>query len=223
VVLAARRTSVIEDEAARLRACGGRATAVSCDVADRASVSALMETIANRVGRLDVLVNNAGLLPAAQRAEDTDIAVWDGTLELNLTAPWLLATKARQLMQETGGVIVNVSSTAAFYPSRGLVAYNVSKAGLVMLTRVLALEWARYGIRVVAVAPGKVDTELLGPIKAFAEKRGQHFNPQQRLGQPVEVAALVSYLASGAAAFVTGVVVPIDGGELLTASSDTAK
>jgi 3-oxoacyl-[acyl-carrier protein] reductase len=223
VVLSARSAAATEEAAEGIRQAGGSATAVACDVGDRESVAALLAALGAQAGRLDVLVNNAGILPKARHAEDIDYEDWDRTLEVNLTAPWYLATRAKALMGQGGGVVVNVASTASYYPSRGLVAYNVSKAGLVMLTRALALEWARDHIRVVGVAPGKVDTDLLAPIKAYNEKRGQDFNPQKRLAEAAEVAALVSFLVSEAAAYITGVVVPIDGGELLVSSSENGK
>jgi 3-oxoacyl-[acyl-carrier protein] reductase len=222
VVLSARSRRAIEEQAAKLRAEGLQASALACDLTDRSSVAELLAAIELSAGRLDALVNNAGALPSAQHADTVDYAEWDRTLELNVTAPWYLATRLRRLMPP-GSVVVNIASTAAFYPSRGLVAYNVSKAALVMLTRVLALEWARHEVRVVGVAPGKIDTELLAPIKAYAEQRKLAVNPQRRIGQSDEVAALVGYLASDAAAFVTGVIVPIDGGELLDTSSEIAK
>lgn len=174
------------------------------------------------MGRLDVLVNNAGRLHTARRAERLGYEEWDLTLEINLTAPWALATKAEALMP-TGGTILNVASTASYYPSTGLAAYDVSKAGLLMLTRVLALEWASAGIRVIGIAPGKVDTELLTPIKALTEAGKLTLNPQGRYGTPDEVAHLVEFLVSPAAAYITGVTIPIDGGELLVASSDLGK
>src|SRR3984957_2313269 len=141
---------------------------------------------------------------------------------LNLSAPWYLACRAKELMTD-GGVVVNSASTASYYPSRGLVAYNVSKAALVMLTRVLALEWARDGVRVVGVAPGKVDTDLVQPILRWSEKTERPLNPMRRIGQDDEVADLVVFLASPQAGFITGVTVPIDGGELLTAGSETGR
>ena len=102
-------------------------------------------------------------------------------------------------------------------------AYDVSKAGAVMLTRVLALEWATSKIRVLGVAPGKIDTDLLAPIKSLSDAGKVPLNPQQRIGSPSDVAALVAFLASAAAGYITGTVIAVDGGELLTASSDVAR
>lgn len=222
VVLCARTVDRINNLAAQLNDRDEVATAVCCDVADRASVDALIHTVDSTWGRLDVLINNAGRLHPARRAERLGYEEWDLTLETNLTAPWALATRARALMR-SGGTIVNIASTASYYPSTGLVAYDVSKAGMLMLTRVLALEWAAAGIRVIGVAPGKVDTELLSPIKKLTESGKLELNPQGRFGSPEEVAALVAFLVSPAAAYITGVTIPIDGGELLVATSEVAK
>jgi 3-oxoacyl-[acyl-carrier protein] reductase len=184
---------------------------------------ALVERVGEEFGGLEVLVNNAGLLPAAARAEATGWAEWDSAIGLNLSAPWYLACRAKELMADRGGVVVNNASTASYYPSRGLVGYNVSKAALVMLTRVLALEWARDGVRVVGVAPGKIDTDLVQPILRWSEKTERPLNPMRRIGLDREVADLVAFLASDQAAFITGVTVPIDGGELLTAGSEAGR
>lgn len=222
VALAARSVEAINGLAEELSALGVRAVGLEADMSNRNSLDALMEKVAATFGGLDVLVNNAGVLPAASRAEKLDWADWDATLQLNLSAPWYLACRARELMQ-AGGVVVNNASTAAYFPSRGLVAYNVSKSALVMLTRVLALEWARDGVRVVGVAPGKIETGLVEPIIAWTQKHNTPLNPMRRIGSDHEVADLVAFLASDRAGYITGVTVPIDGGELLTAGSEPGR
>jgi NAD(P)-dependent dehydrogenase (short-subunit alcohol dehydrogenase family) len=114
-----------------------------------------------------------------------------------------------------GGVVVNVTSIAALYPSVGFAAYNASKAALTMLTKTLALEWAADGIRVVGVAPGRVDTAMVEPILRWDEKQGRRPNPLGRVGQPEEVAELIAFLAGDRARYVTGSIITIDGGEVL--------
>jgi NAD(P)-dependent dehydrogenase (short-subunit alcohol dehydrogenase family) len=218
VVLAARTFGAIEALAGDLGKLGVRALAVQADMTDRNSLDALM----TRAGRLDILVNNAGVLPEAKPACEVSWADWDATLGLNLSAPWYLACRAKELMGD-GGVIVNNASTASYYPSRGLVAYNVSKSGLVMLTRVLALEWARDGVRVVGIAPGKIDTHLVQPILRWSEQRNLPLNPMRRIGGQDEVADLVAFLVSDEARYITGVTIPVDGGELLTAGSEPGR
>jgi 3-oxoacyl-[acyl-carrier protein] reductase len=223
VVLAARSTDAINALARELGELGVRALAVTADMTDRASLRVLMDRVGEEFGGLDILVNNAGVLPAATRAEKVGWAEWDATVELNLSAPWYLACRAKGLMGAGGGVVVNNASTASYYPSRGLVAYNVSKSAMVMLTRVLALEWARDGVRVVGVAPGKIDTDLVAPIVAYTEKRALPLNPLGRIGADREVADLVAFLVSEQAAYITGVTVPNDGGELMTAGSEPGR
>jgi len=222
VALTARSAGPIASFAAELSGLGVRALAIQADMTDRDSLAALMDRVAAELGGLDILVNNAGALPAAKPAVEVSWAEWDATLGLNLSAPWYLSCRARELMTD-GGVIVNNASTASYYPSRGIVAYNVSKSALIMLTRVLALEWARDGIRVVGVAPGKIDTDLVQPILTWAQKRGLPLNPMRRLGGDGEVADLVAFLASDEAGYITGVTIPIDGGELLTAGSEPGR
>jgi NAD(P)-dependent dehydrogenase (short-subunit alcohol dehydrogenase family) len=223
VALAARSAGAVEALAADLRHLGARAVAVRADLTDRDSLRSLIERVGEEFGGLDVLVNNAGLLPPAVRAEGVGWAEWDSVIGLNLSAPWYLACRAKELMGDGGGVVVNNASTASYYPSQGLVAYNVSKAALVMLTRVLALEWARDNVRVVGVAPGKIDTDLVQPILRWSEKTQRPLNPMRRIGRDDEVSDLVAFLASSRAGYITGVTVPIDGGELLTAGSEPGR
>jgi 3-oxoacyl-[acyl-carrier protein] reductase len=223
VALAARDGDALDALAKELTGFGVRALPVRADLGDRESLAALMTRVGDEFGGLDILVNNAGVLPAASRAERLSWDAWDATFGLNLSAPWFLACRAKELMGESGGVVVNNASTAAYFPSRGLVAYNVSKSALVMLTRVLALEWAREGVRVVGVAPGKIDTDLVQPILRWTEKHELPVNPQGRVGADREVADLVAFLVSDRAAYLTGVTVPIDGGELLTAGSEPGR
>jgi NAD(P)-dependent dehydrogenase (short-subunit alcohol dehydrogenase family) len=222
IVLAARSVGPIEALAEELCGMGVRALAVPTDMTDRVALQSLMDRVGEAFGGLEILVNNAGVLPLASRAEDLDWDAWDATLGLNLSAPWFLACRAKELMGR-GGVVVNNASTAAYFPSRGLVAYNVSKSAMIMLTRVLALEWAREGVRVVGVAPGKIDTELVAPILAWTEKHEMPLNPLRRIGTDTEVADLVAFLVSDRAGYITGITVPIDGGELLTAGSEPGR
>ena len=216
VALAARSADPLTELADEL---GGpdRALAVPTDLAVTDDLDRLVARTVEHFGRLDVLVNNAGVLPAATRSERMGLDDWRAALDVNLTGPWWLANLAHDAMAATagGGVVVNVTSTAASYPSVGFAAYNASKAALTMLTRTLALEWARDHVRVVGVAPGKVDTAMVAPILEWAERQGVAVNPLGRVGRPEEVAALVSFLVSEDAAFITGSTTTIDGGELL--------
>jgi len=220
VVLAARRAETLGPIATGIERDGGVAVAIPTDVADLDALDALVAGTVERFGRIDVVVNNAGMLPPARRAERISRTEWQQVLDVNLTGPVHLARTAKAHMAR-GGVIVNVSSTAAHYPSVGLLHYNTSKAALTAATKGLALEWARDGIRVVAVAPGKIETELVAPILEWAERAQVALNPLGRVGVAEEVAELIAFLVSERAAFITGCSVTIDGGELLSFASDT--
>lgn len=217
VALAARSSDRIESLAAEIVALGGTAIAITTDVRDTAALEHLVDETVRRFGRLDVLVNNAAQMPTATRSDKMSLDAWSNALAVNLTGPWWLANRAHDAMVATGdgGVVVNITSTAATYPSIGFAAYNASKAALSMLTRTLALEWARDRIRVVGVAPGKVDTVMVEPILAWTERQGIPLNPLGRVGRPDEVASLIRFVVSERAAYMTGNIVTLDGGELL--------
>jgi NAD(P)-dependent dehydrogenase (short-subunit alcohol dehydrogenase family) len=217
VVLAARSVDDLEAVGSGIRGSGGDALVVRTDATELADLDALVAATAERFGRLDILVNNAGVLPTAVRSERMSVQDWQQAFDLNLTGPWYLACRAKELMAAggVGGVVVNVTSTASLYPSVGFSAYHASKAGLTMLTQTLALEWARDQIRVLGVAPGKVDTALVQPIVEFSRRHDTPLNPLGRIGRPDEVADLIAFLVSDRAGYMTGSIVTIDGGEVL--------
>lgn len=222
VALVGRSADALDEVAARVRAAGGVAVPLVADLADPDAVATLVPRVVAELGGLDILVNNAGLLPPATRSERLSRADWDAVLALNLTAPWALASQAHPVLAERGGgVIVNVTSTAAYYPSIGLAHYCSSKAALEMTTKVLALEWARDGIRVVGIAPGRVDTDLVRPIVAYDEKRGARPNPLNRLGRPEEIAAAIAFVSSDDGGYLTGTTVVLDGGEVIGLATST--
>jgi NAD(P)-dependent dehydrogenase (short-subunit alcohol dehydrogenase family) len=216
LVLAARSVVDIDDLASDLRDGGGQAIAVETDVTVQADLDALVAQTEQHFGRLDILVNNAGVLPPARRIERLDIDDWDQTLRLNLTSAWYLATRTHHLLKRQGGVVVNVASTAAHYPSVGLGAYCVSKSAVLMLTRSLAIEWARDGIRVISISPGKVDTEMVRPILEWVETHGAAINPLGRVALPAELGRLIAMVAGPLGGYVTGCDIAFDGGEMAT-------
>jgi NAD(P)-dependent dehydrogenase (short-subunit alcohol dehydrogenase family) len=224
VVLAARSADVLEAVRADVEATGAAALAVATDVAQPEQLEHLVSAAQARFDAIHVLVNNAGMLPAATRSEHIPLAEWEQVLRLNLTSPWLLANLCRPAIAAAGGgVVVNVTSTAALYPSVGLSPYNASKAALTMVTKGLALEWARDAIRVVAVAPGKIDTDLSRPVLDYTKNRRLRVNPLGRIGHPDEVAELVAYAASDSAGYMTGNVITFDGGEVAATGADQGR
>lgn len=191
---------------------------ITCDLADPAAPQQVVQDVARRTGRLDVLINNAGLMQEAT-VEELSLAAWNETLALNLTAPFLLIKHAvPHMCRAGGGTIVNIGSIEGLAANPGHPAYCASKAGLHGLTRAVAVDHGHAGIRCNAIAPGWIDTELNETFiearpdpAAFRAKIGQ-IHPAGRTGTPEEVAALAVWLCSDKAAFITGQVYPVDGG-----------
>ncbi len=187
---------------------------VTADVSVAPAVEAAVAQTIERFGAIDVLINNAGIV-RLDAAVDTSEADWDATMAVNLKAPFLVAKAVGRAMiaRGKGGRIVNMASQAAVVALDRHLAYCTSKAGILGLTRVLALEWARQGITVNAISPTVVETEL--GRKAWAGAVGEAMKqkiPTGRFAQPEEIAMAALYLASGAAAMVTGENLVIDGG-----------
>ena len=215
VVLAARSTSELE-KVARSLPKDAAAKAVPTDVSVLAQLDRLVEQAVDEFGGVDVLVNNAGVMPPARQIYKVEPDEWERVMAINVRAPWYLGNLVRgQMKQRGGGVIVNVASTSGLHHDIGLGVYSVSKAAVVMLTNVQAKEWARDGIRVNAIAPGVVRTELAGGILQYLEAHGEKPNPMNMVGEPADIARLVRYLVTEESRYMTGSVIRIDGGELL--------
>ena len=215
VVLASRKTENLERVASELREAGHTALVVPTDVRDRAAVEAMVERTVDAHGRLDVLVNNAGGNHRVAAAEVTD-SIWDRMVNLNLRGPFLCSQTAFPVMsKQGGGVIVNISSSAANSGAREFMPYGSAKAGLQQMTRMLGAEWAEYGIRVNCVAAGSTKTEgfirgrILAGLDPDAAVAG---NALGRPGRPEEIAHPVLFLASDAASFMTGETIMVTGG-----------
>ena len=194
-----------------------RVIAVETDVTDEASVRRLVETVTDRLGPIDVLLNNAGIVENAP-AEETTLDAWQRVLAVNLDGVFLCAKHVgRQMLDRGQGRIVTVSSMSAFdvnVPQKQ-ASYNVTKAGVSMLTKSLAVEWADRGVRVNAIAPGYMRTELVDEVLANNPEMEDTWienTPMGRLGQPKELRELVVYLASDASSYMTGTTVVMDGG-----------
>ncbi|MBO8140714.1 MAG: SDR family oxidoreductase [Firmicutes bacterium] len=202
-----------------VEAAGGEGLALVADVAQEQDVDRVVGETVRRFGRIDVLVNNAGIYHKAA-VQSTSLADWQRVLQVNLTGAFLCAKRCIQEMLRTGsgGVIVNVSSEAGLVGIPGQVAYNVSKAGMIALTRSLAVELAPYGIRVNCVCPGTTWTPLVEQAiskesdPVAARKALEEARPLNRLGRPEEIAASIVHLAADESAYATGAVLAVDGG-----------
>jgi len=203
--------------AGELAAAGARAESFACNVARSGEVATALAASVAAFGRIDVLVNNAGIFRAAGFLEIAE-ADWDAVIDVNLKGAFLVGQAvAREMASTGGGAIVNMSSVNGVTAIASIASYNASKGGIDQLTRVMALSLADHGIRVNAVAPGTIATELaqkavLGSAEAAARIMSR--TPLRRLGQPDEVAAVCACLASDAASYMTGEVVYVDGGRL---------
>jgi len=216
LVLAARRRDRIEAIARRLTDEGVPALAVECDVASEASVDALVTATLSRFGRADVLVNNAGVAKVAPAAAET-LADFRAVLDVNLVGAFLCAQRfGRVMLEQKRGSIVNIASILGLVGS-GMIpeaSYTASKGGLVNLTRELAAQWARLGVRVNAIAPGYFPSEMTTDM--FSTEDGARFirrrTPMGRSGEPNELLGALLLLASDAGSYMTGQILAVDGG-----------
>jgi 3-oxoacyl-[acyl-carrier protein] reductase len=191
---------------------GVQARGVRFDVSDTAACGAAIDELLKAEGRLDVLVNNAGVAidGLVMRFKDED---WDRTLDTNLKGAFaLIRAASRPMMKARGGAIVNVSSIVGEMGNGGQAAYAASKAGLIGLTKSLARELASRSIRVNAVTPGFITTDMTGSLNDALKEKMKEAIPLARIGNPEEVAAAVAFLASDAASYITGEVLKVNGG-----------
>jgi NAD(P)-dependent dehydrogenase (short-subunit alcohol dehydrogenase family) len=214
VAVTASDPAALETTLGELAALGAARLSVPLEITDRASIRSARELVERQLGPVDILVNNAGVqrLRLASEVSEDD---WDYVLDANLRGQFFCCQEfGRQMISRRRGTIVNISSAAGLVPIAERAAYATSKAGLNMLTRVLALEWAAYGITVNAIAPTFVETEL-GRLTLDDPRLRAYWNDRIPLGRVAtveDVTAAVVYLASPAAAFITGTILPIDGG-----------
>ena len=211
VVVAARRRDLLEQLVGEILATGGRATAVDMDVTDGESIAA---AFAGAPGPIDVVVNNAGI-SIVRPPLDLDEADWDAVVNTNLRGAWLVAQAAARAIvaAKRPGRIVNIASIVGLRPLGHLAPYAAAKAGLIHLTRTLAMEWARHDIQVNAIAPGYVETDLNREFwDSPAGRRLVERIPQRRLGRLTDLDGPLLLLASDAGAFMTGSVLVVDGG-----------
>jgi NAD(P)-dependent dehydrogenase (short-subunit alcohol dehydrogenase family) len=212
VVLSSRKQIDLDEEAQRI---GRGSIAIAAHAGREEDLGRLVDQVLERCGRLDILVNNAGTNPYFGPLLEHELAAWDKVFEVNLRGYFILTKLVvKRWMEANGGAIVNVSSVGGVRPGFGLGAYNISKAGVIMLTRQLAHELRGVNIRVNCVAPGLIKTRFAEALWGNEEiyRRVVENNPTGRIGEPAEVARCVAFLASDAASYVNGQVLVIDGG-----------
>jgi NAD(P)-dependent dehydrogenase (short-subunit alcohol dehydrogenase family) len=213
VIISSRKQPDCDRVAAALRDEGLSAEGLACHIGRMEDIAAMAEHCRSRHGGLDVLVNNAVLSPLRSIA-DTDLGLFTKTVEVDLRGYWYLSAEGAKLMagRPGGGSIVNMASVAALHPDQGLALYSTLKTALVGLTRSFALEYGPQGVRVNTVLPGLIRTKLADKYDEAQQARITARTPLKRLGEPEDIGHAVLYLASPAAAFVTGASLVVDGG-----------
>lgn len=212
VVLADLNLAAVQGVAEEIAATGGMGMAVRADITSRSESASMVDATVDRYGRVDVLINNAGIASAGS-VMDVSVSEWDRVMDVNVKGAYLCSRNVIPHMTRSGGgSIVCVASASGVIGQRSQVAYNVSKHGVIGLVRCMALDHADAGIRVNAVCPGVMDTPMLEALSEsqLADLRAMH--PIGRIVQPEEVALTILHLACDESAFVTGSVVLVDGG-----------
>jgi len=215
VVLTSRKQDALDKVAEEINESGGKSCAIACHVGKDEDRKKLVAEVLKRFGKVDVLINNAATNPIFGPAMNANEEAWDKIFDVNLKGPFFLSKMiAEKMAEKGGGAIVNVASAAGLKPMMGLGIYSVSKAGLIMLTRVMASEWGEKGIRVNAVAPGVIKTKFSEALwkNDFIRKVVESTSPLARIGETDDVVGAVVFLASDAAKYITGEILPITGG-----------
>lgn len=213
VILCARRVEKLRQTADDINAAGGRAICHAMDVTDAASIAAAFEQAAGH-GVVSILVNNAGMVGEPSLLQ-LDGDTWDKVQATNLKGAWLVAKEAvtRMLASETRGTVINIASILGTAVQKGTGPYAASKAGLLHLTRSMAVEWARYGVRVNSIAPGYYATDMAEEfLESAAGQSMLKRIPQRRLGNVEDLSGAILLLASDASAYMTGSCITVDGG-----------
>jgi NAD(P)-dependent dehydrogenase (short-subunit alcohol dehydrogenase family) len=213
VVVAARRAEALETLVRDIEQTGGRALACPLDVSDAAAMPTVFDAAERAFGTVDILINNAGI-PDGNYATRLTLETIDRVIDVDFRAPFLLAreTARRLIEQEKPGRIVNLSSTVAFHygASSASALYAACKSGIIRMTEALAIEWARYGINVNAIAPGMFESEMTDGFIARTGGKVRDRFPRQRFGTPADLDSTLLYLVSPASHFVTGTCITVD-------------
>jgi len=214
LALAGRNVKNLNRVGARAREIGRRAIIIKADIRREADVARMVKRAVDLLKKIDILVNNAGIMHRLPTVK-VSLQDWKESLDTNLTGPFLCMKACYPVMAGQGkGSIINLSSVAGLFGRPNAAAYCASKAGVANLTRALAVEWAPYGIRVNAIAPGQFETDMGAPLLKDKKALNAFLKnvPLRRVGQPREIGPLAVFLASEASAFMTGEVIVMDGG-----------
>jgi len=220
VVVTSRKLPDLEMVADEIRSLGRRALAVEAHVARMEQISGLVEKVVAEFGKIDILVNNAGTSPVFAPALELEERAWDVVINLNLKGLYFLSQMVARVMKEHGGGnIINVASVDGFRSEDNVGVYAISKAGVIMATKVMAREWNQYNIRANTIAPGMIHTRLLDSHWEVAPQDKPEVIKRilmGRIAEPEELVGAMIYLASDAASYVTGQTFIVDGGFLIT-------
>jgi NAD(P)-dependent dehydrogenase (short-subunit alcohol dehydrogenase family) len=192
--------------------------AIQLDITDEVAVDKAVQTVLNEFGHIDILVNNAGIV-VNEDAEKMSLKDWRKVMDVNTTAGFIVTKAVGNIMLSQGkGSVINISSMSGIIvnkPPQNQISYNVSKSGMIMLTKTFAVEWAKRGVRVNSIAPGYMKTEMVEKIQIEQPELTEQwvdFTPMGRLGNPEELGGIAVYLASDASSYTTGCIVSVDGG-----------
>ena len=217
IAIASRKLPELEKVATEIRESGRRALPVAANVGRMEDINDLVTRVKEEFGRIDILVNNAGANPTMDSVLEVSERTWDVIMNVNLKGLFFLSQAVAKVMKEQGGgCIINVTTAAGIRP-HVVPVYSISKAAIIMATKVMALEWAKYGIRVNAVAPGLVRTRFSQALWGDQQILDQLLSrvAMQRFAEPEEIVGTMLYLASDASKFMTGATVSVDGGETI--------
>jgi len=215
VIINGRNLEKANAVAKEVEALGVQSLAVAGDVSSPQDVSRMVEEGINRFGRIDILINNAGINPFILEAEKIKVEGWDEMMNVNLKGVFLCCQAVgKKMMEQGGGKIINISSTVGLLGEQGFLPYSVTKAGVIMMTKVLAYEWSKYNIRINSIAPGFIAAGMNTPIlnKEILVSGLSQKVPLKRLANPEEIVKIALFLASEDASYVNGTTIVVDGG-----------
>jgi NAD(P)-dependent dehydrogenase (short-subunit alcohol dehydrogenase family) len=220
VVVTSRKLPDLEKVADEIKGLGRKSLAVSAHIGRMEQIQDLVDKVKNEFGKIDILVNNAGSSPVYASSLDIEERAWDSVMNLNLKGLFFLSQAVARIMKEHGGgKIINVASMDGFKPEPNIGIYAISKAGVIMATKVMALELAKYNIKVNAIAPGNVSTRLgdsrWDVAPGYREEMLKRI-PMARIAEPAEMVGTMIYLASDASSYTTGETILVDGGIILS-------